>query len=64
MLKIDIETHERETLLAIPEGLLSKIKRIYIEQQFEHNPLSSSHSFRQYGAIAQFFRSTIPTVKL
>jgi FkbM family methyltransferase len=64
VLKIDIETHERETLLAIPEGLLSKIKRIYIEQQFEHNPLSSSHSFRQYGAIAQFFRSTIPTVKL
>jgi FkbM family methyltransferase len=63
-LKIDIETLEREILLAIPEGLLSKIKRIYIEQQIEHNPLSSTHSLRQYGSIAQFFRNTIPTAKV
>jgi hypothetical protein len=64
VLKIDIETLEREILLAIPESLLPKIKKIYIEQPIEHNPLSSTHSFREYGTVAQFFRNTTTTVKL
>jgi FkbM family methyltransferase len=55
--KIDTETLERDILLSVPEMLLAKIKKIYIEQQFENNPLHETHSFRQYGPIAQFFRS-------
>jgi len=64
VLKIDIETLEREILLAIPASLLPKIKTIYIEQQIEHNPLSSTHSLRQYGGIAQFFRNTATKLNL
>lgn len=56
MLKIDIETLEREILLSIPASVLRKIKKIYIEQRFQSPPLQSSHSFRQYGPVAQFLR--------
>ena len=56
VLKIDIETLERDILLAIPESLLRRIKAIYIEQKFENNPLQETHSFRQYGSVAQFLR--------
>lgn len=56
VLKIDIETLEREILLSIPASVLRKIKKIYIEQRFQSSPLQSSHCFRQYGPVAQFFR--------
>lgn len=55
-LKIDIETLERDMLLSIPESLLRRIKKIYIEHQFGNNPLQNVHFFRQYGSVAQFFR--------
>lgn len=58
VLKIDIETLERELLLSIPESLLVRIKKIYIEQRFPNNPLVRTHSFRQYGQVAQFFHPT------
>jgi FkbM family methyltransferase len=57
ILKIDIETLERELLLSIPERMLARIGKIYIEQRFAKNPLARTHSFGQYGAIAQFFRA-------
>lgn len=63
VLKIDIETLETEILLAIPGSFLPKIRKIYIEQQIEENPLRETHSFRQYGSVAQFFRNTISKVK-
>jgi FkbM family methyltransferase len=64
VLKIDIETLERELLLSIPESLLGRIKKIYIEQRFSNNPLVHTHSFRQYGAVAQFFRPTFDPSRL
>ena len=58
VLKIDIETREKELLLSIPERMLGRIKKIYIEQRFGNNPLVPTHSFGQYGAVAQFFRGS------
>jgi FkbM family methyltransferase len=55
VLKIDIEMLEREILAALPYELLSKIRKIFIEQTFASNPLAATHSHIQYGAVAQFF---------
>ena len=60
VLKIDIETLEKDILLSIPETLLCRIKKIYVEQQFENNPLQNSHSFRQCGSVGQFFVASKP----
>ncbi|MBZ5564152.1 MAG: FkbM family methyltransferase [Acidobacteriia bacterium] len=57
VLKMDIETFEEEILLAIPEDVLRRIRRIYVEQRFRNNPLGRTHSFRQYGFVACFARS-------
>ncbi len=54
ILKIDIETLEREVTERIPSGILQNIDKIYVEQNFRHNPLEPTHSYRQYGDVAQF----------
>jgi FkbM family methyltransferase len=54
ILKIDIEALELEILAAIPSWLLVKIKMIYVEQTLSNNPLAATHSFVQYGSVAQF----------
>jgi FkbM family methyltransferase len=54
VLKIDIETLERQVVERIPDDLRSRIDRIYAEYPFDSNPLRASHSMRQYGAVAQF----------
>jgi FkbM family methyltransferase len=55
VLKIDIEALEKEILAAIPQPLLRRIKRIFVEQSFATNPLSGTHVYVQYGSVAQFF---------
>jgi FkbM family methyltransferase len=55
ILKIDIETLEIEIIRAIPLALLSRIKKIFVEQNLRSNPLAASHNYVQYGSVAQFF---------
>ncbi len=53
VLKIDIETLEKVVTERIPPDLARRIGRIYVEYPFLDNPLSKSHSFKQYGSVAQ-----------
>jgi FkbM family methyltransferase len=53
LLKIDIETLERVVTERIPADLAKRIGRIYVEYAFPSNPLNESHSFKQYGSVAQ-----------
>jgi len=54
ILKIDIETLERQVTERIPVDIARKVDRIYVECEFHSNPLEHTHSYRQYGAVAQF----------
>jgi FkbM family methyltransferase len=54
VLKIDIESLEREIIEAIPEKLLLKIKKVFVEQRFGSNPIATTHDYIQYGTVAQF----------
>ena len=60
ILKIDIETLEEAVTTRIPLEFAAKIKKIYVEFPFATNPLERTHTFRQYGTVAQFInKSTI-----
>ncbi|MER9303828.1 FkbM family methyltransferase [Mesorhizobium sp. M0293] len=54
ILKIDIETMERELTERIPFEFAKHIQRIYVEKSFDPNPLGRTHDYRQYGSVAQF----------
>jgi len=54
ILKIDIETLERQVTERIPVDVARKIDRIYVEYEFRSNPLELTHSYRQYGSVGQF----------
>jgi FkbM family methyltransferase len=54
VLKIDIEGLEREVTQQIPVEIARRIRRLYVEHDFASNPLAETHSYRQYGAVAQF----------
>ena len=54
ILKIDVETLERQITERIPLDLAGKIDRIYVECAFASNPLERTHRYRQYGSVAQF----------
>lgn len=54
ILKIDIETLERQVTERIPLDVADKIDKIYVEYKFLSNPLEETHSLTQYGPIAQF----------
>jgi FkbM family methyltransferase len=54
ILKIDIETLERQVTERIPIDIARKIDRIYVECCFHSNPLEHTHNYRQYGTVAQF----------
>ncbi|HYD30504.1 MAG TPA: FkbM family methyltransferase [Azospirillaceae bacterium] len=56
ILKIDIESLEREITEAIAPDILPLIRKIYVELNFGDNPLAKTHTCRQYGGIAQFER--------
>jgi FkbM family methyltransferase len=54
ILKIDIETMEKELVQRLPRTVAKKIDRIFVESRFDSNPLQATHDYRQYGSIAQF----------
>lgn len=56
VLKIDIETMERELVERLPAETRRRIEKIYVESWFDANPLAATHAYRQYGSIAQFRR--------
>jgi FkbM family methyltransferase len=56
VLKIDIETLEREVTEDLPQDILVKIGKIYVEYRFTHNPLSRTHDMNVSGTIACFVR--------
>lgn len=58
ILKIDIETLEKQVTERIPVEVLSKIDKIYVEYRFTANPLEETHSYYQYGSVAQFFKKS------
>jgi len=60
ILKIDIETLEQEITKRIPVDLVHRIRKIYVENRFQSNPLPHSHVYRQYGSIAGFFLKAAP----
>jgi FkbM family methyltransferase len=54
ILKADIEGYEAAILKALRPEQLRRIRKLYVECSFERNPLPDTHSFRQYGNVAQF----------
>jgi FkbM family methyltransferase len=54
VLKIDIETLERQVTERITRSLARNIGRIYVELPFKSNPLEQTHSSRKYGSVTQF----------
>lgn len=54
ILKIDIETLERQVTERIPIETARKIDRVYVEYQFSSNPLAETHTCRSYGNVTQF----------
>jgi FkbM family methyltransferase len=63
ILKIDIETLERQVTERMPAHIAHNIGCIYVEFTFESNPLMATHVWRQYGNVAQFLnkRSSTPS---
>lgn len=57
ILKIDIESFEKELVERIPDDLARRIDRLYVELKFKNNPLSRTHRLSQYGAVAHFVRT-------
>lgn len=55
ILKIDVETLERQLVERITGTLAKRIRAIYAECRFESNPLRATHRYRQYGSVAQFY---------
>jgi FkbM family methyltransferase len=54
ILKVDIESLERQVTERIPVRIARNIGRIYVEYRFESNPLKQTHTCRHYGAVAHF----------
>jgi FkbM family methyltransferase len=55
VLKVDIETLEEAVIGRIPPDLARHIRKIYVEGNFETNPLAASHTHSQQFFIARFF---------
>lgn len=56
VLKIDIESLEKEILLSLPDCVLRRIKNIFLETKpmFTANPLAPTHGLYRYGNVARF----------
>ena len=54
ILKIDIETLERQVTERIPVHIARRIDRIYVEYQFKTNPLESTHASSLRGTVTTF----------
>jgi FkbM family methyltransferase len=60
ILKIDIETLERQVTERIPFEIARNINRVFVEYPFHSNPLARTHTYRQYGGVAQFLNNEAP----
>ena len=54
ILKIDIETLERQVVENLTVKLAKRILTCYVEYPFVNNPLSRTHQMVRYGPVAQF----------
>lgn len=54
VLKVDIESLEKELVEQIPAEMKERIKTILIEQSYESNPYGDIYRFQQYGRVARF----------
>jgi FkbM family methyltransferase len=59
ILKVDIETLERQVTERIPVAIARNIGRIYVEHTFHSNPLEQTHMYQQYGTVAQFVNKEV-----
>jgi FkbM family methyltransferase len=57
VLKVDIETLEKEIVEQIPADMKRRINTILVEQRYVSNPYSDIYGFRQYGPVARFERT-------
>jgi FkbM family methyltransferase len=60
ILKIDIESLERQVTERIPVEIARNIDAIYVDYcRWETNPLEQTHNYRRYGSVAQFLNKNI-----
>jgi FkbM family methyltransferase len=55
ILKIDIETLEKQVTERIPSAIAARIKKIYVEYAFDANPLAETHDMRRVGQLMTHF---------
>jgi FkbM family methyltransferase len=60
ILKIDIETLEKEVVQRLAPRTAARINKIYAECRFERNPLAETHAYAQYGSVARLTRRQQP----
>ena len=56
ILKIDIETLEKEITEDLPKEIAEKIKTLYVEYPFKANPLSATHHMNRFSTLSCFVR--------
>ena len=56
ILKIDIETLEKEITEDLPKEIAEKIKTLYVEFPFKVNPLSATHHMNRFSTMSCFVR--------
>ena len=60
ILKIDIESLERQVTERIPVAIARNIDAIYVDYfGWNTNPLEQTHNYRRYGSVAQFLNINI-----
>ena len=60
ILKIDIESLERQVTERIPVTVARNIDAIYVDYfRWKTNPLEQTHNYRRYGSVAQFLNKNI-----
>ena len=54
ILKVDIETLEKQVIEGLAPDVCENIRTCYVEYPFVGNPLSKSHEMSRYGPVAEF----------
>jgi hypothetical protein len=55
ILKIDIETLEKQVTERIPPEIAARINKIYVEYIFDTNPLAKTHRMKRIGPLMTHF---------
>lgn len=56
LVKVDTEGTEAEIIHGIDRAQLRRIRRLHVEERFDHNPLGYTHDMRRYGYVTHFDR--------